>query len=136
EKVDARKETLTRVIPYTKADILPHAPVAEAGLAKGGLSVQRMAEAVIVDSDNTCANKLIDSLGGPAAVTGFARALGDRVTRLDRRETALNSAVAGDPRDTTTPDAMLEDLRRLVLGDALSRPMRAALTGWMRACRT
>lgn len=135
-KADAGKEALARMIPYTKADILPHAPVAEANLAEGGLSIRRMAEAAVVDSDNTCANKLIDLLDGPETVTAYARSLGDQVTRLDRRETELNTAIAGDPRDTTTPAAMLEDLKRLVLGYALSSPSRAALTGWLRASRT
>jgi beta-lactamase class A len=135
-RVDKGQEKLDRLIAYGKADILPHAPVAQANLAKGGLTVARMAEAVIEDSDNTCANKLIAALGGPSAVTAYARALGDTVTRLDRTETSLNTAIAGDERDTTTPDAMLDDLRRLTLGDALSAASRASLTSWLVKCTT
>jgi beta-lactamase class A len=136
KKVDEGRERLDRIIAYSKADLLMHAPVAEANLAKGGLSVERMAEAAMEDSDNTCANKLIEALGGPSGVTAYARALGDEITRLDRRETALNSALAGDPRDTTTPGAMLGDLRRIVLGDALSAASRDRLIGWLRGCKT
>lgn len=136
KKADGGEERLERIIAYTKADILPHAPVAEANLAKGGLTVARMAEAVVEDSDNTCANKLIASLGGSGGVTTYARSLGDTVTRLDRIELALNTAIAGDPRDTTSPNAMLEDLRRLTLGDALSRASREKLTSWLIACQT
>jgi beta-lactamase class A len=135
-RVDRGEDKLDRRIAYGKADILPHAPVAEANLAKGSLTVARMAEAVIEDSDNTCANKLIAALGGPSAVTAYARTLGDMVTRLDRTETALNTAIAGDPRDTTTPGAMLDDLRRLTLGDALSDTSRTLLTSWMVRCTT
>ncbi|HEX4295177.1 MAG TPA: class A beta-lactamase [Rhizomicrobium sp.] len=135
-RVDKGEENLERLIAYGKADILPHAPVAQANLAKGGLTVARMAEAVIEDSDNTCANKLIAALGGPSAVTAYARTLGDPVTRLDRTETSLNTAIAGDKRDTTTPDAMLDDLRRLTLGDALSAASRASLTSWLVKCTT
>ena len=43
------------------------------------------------------------------------------MTRLDRTEPTLNEAIPGDPRDTTTPNAMLDNIQKLVLGDALSR---------------
>jgi beta-lactamase class A len=135
-RVDAGHEKLDRRIAYGKADILAHAPVAAANLAKGSLTVARMAEAVIEDSDNTCANALIASLGGPSAVTAYARALGDAVTRLDRTELSLNTAIAGDPRDTTTPDAMLDDLRRLTLGNTLSDASRTLLISWLINCAT
>jgi beta-lactamase class A len=63
-------------------------------------------------------------------------ALGDTLTRLDRNETGLNSAIAGDPRDTTTPLAMLGNLQALLLGDALPRTPAARLEGWLRANQT
>ena len=40
-------------------------------------------------SDNTAGNLLLDSLGGPSALTSYVRTLGDNVTRQDRREPAL-----------------------------------------------
>ena len=135
-KAEIGHEKLDRIISYTKADILPHAPVAEANLARGGLTVSRMAQAVVEDSDNTCANKLIASLGGSGGVTTYMRSLGDPVTRLDRKELSLNTAIAGDPRDTTTPNAMVEDLRRLTLDRALSDTSRTSLTSWLVNCRT
>jgi beta-lactamase class A len=59
------------------------------------------------------------------------------VSRLDRTETAaLNEATPGDERDTTSPAAMLENLRNIVLGNALSRPSRDQLTHWMIANKT
>ena len=69
-------------------------------------------------------------------MTAYARSLGDPVTRLDRTELALNTAIAGDPRDTTTPDAMLDDLRHLVLGDAMSDASRTSLTSWLVNCNS
>lgn len=135
-QVDAGREKLDRWMAYGKKDILPVSPVAEANLAKGGMTLARMAEAVIEDSDNTSANALIALLGGPQAVTAYARSLGDPATRLDRTELALNTAIAGDPRDTTTPDAMLGDLERLTLGGALSPASRQKLTAWLIACNT
>lgn len=82
----------------------------------------------VSDSDNDAANRLLDRLGGPEAVTRFARGLGDDVTRLDRREPDLNSAVPGDPRDTTSPRAIAATYRALVLGDVLPRSARELLS--------
>jgi beta-lactamase class A len=58
------------------------------------------------------------------------------VTRLDRIEPELNEAIPGDPRDTTSPAAMLSDLRALVLGKALSASSRDRLTGWLVGNKT
>jgi beta-lactamase class A len=135
-KADLGQEKLDRMIAYTKADLLPHSPVAEANLAKGGLSVERMTEAVVEDSDNLSANTLLASLGGPSGVTAYARSLGDTATRLDRTETSLNTAIAGDERDTTTPDWMLHDLKQLTLGNALLPTSRDKLIRWLIACNT
>lgn len=88
-------------------------------------------EAVVSHSDNTAANLLLDLIGGPEALTSFFRDLGDDVTRLDRYELELNSNVDGDPRDTTTPEAMLRNLRTLLLADALGARSRELLTAWM-----
>src|SRR5207253_3096519 len=88
--------------------------------------------AAIEYSDNTAGNMLLRQLGGPPAVTLFARTLGDPVTRLDRWETALNDWIPGNPRDTTTPAAMGTDVRLLTTGPALHPDDRARLIGWMR----
>ena len=85
-----------------------------------GMSMAELCEAAMTYSDNTAANLILASLGGPAAVTAFARSIGDPVTRLDRIEPALNQALPGDVRDTTTPAAMLKNIQTLVLGSVLS----------------
>jgi beta-lactamase class A len=58
------------------------------------------------------------------------------VTRLDRNEPTLNTNLAGDPRDTTTPAASAADLRALILGNALPRSARERLTAAMERCQT
>ena len=87
-------------------------------------------------SDNTAGNLLLANLGGPAGLTAFARSLGDRTSRLDRIEPELNEALPGDPRDTTSPAAMLENIRFLVLGDALAPSSRQQLTAWLAGNKT
>jgi beta-lactamase class A len=43
----------------------------------------------------------------------------------------LNEAIPGDPRDTTSPAAMLSNLRTLVLGKGLSTASRDRLIAWL-----
>src|SRR5579859_3133886 len=105
-KVDHGKEQLDRAIPLTKADILEYAPSAKTLLPKGQMTVSEAVTGALVDSDNTAANLLLSSIGGPGALTLFARTLGDRTTHLDRIEPFLNEAAPGDARDTTSPSAM------------------------------
>ncbi len=53
------------------------------------------------------------------------------MTRLDRNEPSLNSAIPGDERDTTSPRAMAEDMRHVLLGKALSEASRLKLEAWL-----
>jgi beta-lactamase class A len=129
-RVDRGQEHLDRVAPYTKSDLVTYSPITEKH-AGAGMPLRDLCDAALRYSDNTAANLLLKAIGGPPAVTAFARTLGDKTTRLDRWETALNEALPGDPRDTTTPAAMLVDLRKLALGTVLSQKSRTLLTGWM-----
>ncbi len=114
-RVDKGEENLDRLIAYGKADILPHAPVAQANLAKGGLTVARLAEAVIEDSDNTCANKLIAALGGPSRGDGLrpcswrsrhdARPHRDLAQHRHRRRQARHDHSRRDAGRSAPPDA-------------------------------
>ena len=53
------------------------------------------------------------------------------MARLDRLEPELSATVPGDPRDTTTPQAMGLSLQRLVLGNALTPAHREQLKQWL-----
>ncbi len=130
-RVDRGTERLDRVLPYSLSDILEHAPVTKEHLSEGGLAVGALCEAALEQSDNTAANLLLKTIGGPTGLTKFVREIGDAETRLDRMEPALNSAIAGDERDTTTPAAMCQDLEHILLGDVLVPATRERLEGWM-----
>jgi len=106
-RVDGGAERLDREIAFGAAEIQRYAPVTKAHLSEGTMTVEALCATAIEWSDNTAANLLLRTLGGPAGITGYARSLGDPVTRLDRFEPALNEATPGDPRDTTSPAAML-----------------------------
>jgi beta-lactamase class A len=135
-KVDLGHEELTRLVAYGKADLLSYAPVTRAHVSEGHMSLGALCQAAIEWSDNTAANLLLASLGGPAAVTQLARALGDPVTRLDRNEPSLNDILPGDIRDTTTPAAMLADMKRVLLGNTLSKASRTQLIDWLQHAQT
>jgi len=134
-RVDAGEETLDRRIAITRDDIVEYAPETEKHVG-GTLSLAAICKAAITLSDNTAGNLMLAALGGPQAVTVYARSLGDTVTRLDRTEPTLNTVAPDDPRDTTTPVAMLGDLRALLVGDALSESSRDQLTAWLIASKT
>ncbi|MGU3422220.1 class A beta-lactamase [Methylobacterium sp. D54C] len=139
-RVDVGRETLDRVVSYGPGDLLSYAPVTrkalEAGAGTGRMRVADLCAATLIWSDNTAANLLLADLGGPEALTAWLRTTGDPVTRLDRTEPTLNTALPGDPRDTTTPDAMRATLGRVLLGTVLSPDSRARLEAWMVACET
>ena len=135
-RVDRGVERLDRRIPFGKADLLDYAPVTTARVGEGGMTLGELCEAAITDSDNTAANLILATYGGPAGLTDYLRSIGDPTTRLDRFELELNEALPGDPRDTTTPAAMLGTLQVLLLGDALSAASRERLIGWLVANKT
>ncbi|CAL9379531.1 class A beta-lactamase [Streptomyces sp. NPDC057838] len=123
---------LARRVHYTEAYVKRsgYSPITEQHVATG-MTVGELCDATIRFSDNTAGNLLLKELGGPAAITRFARSVGDGVTRLDRWEPELNSAEPWRVTDTTTPRAIGLTYARLVLGDALAPRDRARLTDWL-----
>lgn len=117
------------------AALKPNSP-RTAPRAGGEMTIAELSQAILQVSDNTAANILLHDVGGPPAVTAFARSIGDTRSRLDRFETELNSAVPGDPRDTSTPEALGNGFRALLAGDALAAPQQQLLGDWMRANET
>jgi beta-lactamase class A len=136
KRVDEKQENLGRFVPYGATEILEYAPVTKEHLKEGGMTLGALCEAAIAQSDNTAGNLLLDTIGGPAGVTKFARSLGDRITRLDRKEPELNSAIPGDERDTTTPGSMLGDMTRLLTDNVLSQSSRRQLEDWLQENKT
>lgn len=133
---DTNRLDLDRRIAYTAADLLHHSPITQAHLHDGTMTVEGLCAAAVEESDNAAANILLRLIDGPPAVKEFLRGIGDAVTRLDRFEPALNENLPGDPRDTTTPNAMVATMNRVLLGSVLSLPSRTRLVDWMKNCRT
>ena len=130
--VDQGKERLDARLHYDRSVVVAYSPVSGPRAGNGGgLTVGELCSATVSLSDNTAANVLLARHGGPAGFTAYVRSLGDAITRLDRTEPTLNEAAVGDPRDTSTPLAMLQTMQKLVLGDVLSPGSRARLQRWL-----
>jgi beta-lactamase class A len=126
---------LTDAITVEASDILPNSPITETRVGRN-ITIEELCVAAVQRSDNAAANWLLRVIGGPSRITDFARSVGDDRSRLDRWEIELNSAVPGDPRDTSTPRALGGGFRSLLVGDALGESERRRLDEWMRANQT
>ncbi len=130
ERVQRGEERLDRPIPIRERDMVPHAPVT--GPAVGStLTVEALCKAAVEISDNPAANILLRELGGLETFQAWYRGAGDEVTRVDRYETALNSALPGDPRDTTTPAQTVANLDKVLLGGLLEPDGLQLLQRWL-----
>jgi len=134
--VGNRRWTLDDGLPLARGDIVSHSPLSEPHVDRGQMPLGEATAAIVTHSDNAAANLILRRIGGPAALTSWLRGQGDPATRLDRTELALNENAPGDPRDTTTPRAMAETARRLLLADALPASGREQLRQWTVASQT
>ncbi len=132
-EVDSGRQDLQRQVHFGKADLVPHAPVTELHL-DGGMTLAELCAAALIVSDNTASNLLLTALGGFDKFNAFVRSLGDEATILNRNEPGLN--VLDGTKDTTTPLAMMGDLRSILLGNVLKASSRQKLLDWMIACTT
>lgn len=135
-EADRGRMDLDEILTYSEADLLPWAPVTRKNLAKGGMSIAALAQAAQEISDGVAANLLVKRLGGPTAVTAKFREMGDTVTRLDRYEPDLGLVLSADLRDTTSPLAMAQLVRRITTGNVLQRGSQERLLRWMENTKT
>ena len=130
-RVDSGQDDLQRRLHFDKATLVSYSPATENFAGAGGMTLAELCQATITLSDNTAGNLILEAIGGPDGLTQFLRSLGDEVTRLDRWETELNESTPGDPRDTTSPNAMASTLNTLLFSDVLSTQSRSQLETWL-----
>lgn len=131
--VDSGRERLDRAIRYNQHDLLGYAPIARENLARGQMTVGELCRAAVCYSDNTAANLLFPVVGGPAGLTHDLRSLGDRTTNINRTEPSLNESLPCDVRDTTSASAMVHDIEKLLLDEALAEVGRIIKTAMAKA---
>ena len=130
QDAERQRLKLTDSVTVQKSDLVTYSPVIEKQVGQA-VTLNAACAAAMHTSDNTAANIVLHAVGGPEGITRFMRELGDPVTRLDRREPELNQGLAGDERDTTTPNAIARSLQTLLFGSALSPSSRQQLQRWM-----
>ncbi|BBY43123.1 class A beta-lactamase [Mycolicibacterium celeriflavum] len=135
QKAERDELALSDRVTIDQTDIVPNSPVTQTRVGQT-MSLAELCEAALQRSDNAAGNLLLRAIGGPPAITDFARSIGDQRSRLDRWEVELNAAVPGDPRDTTTPEAIGGGYRSMLTGAVLAEPQRRQLEDWMRANQT
>lgn len=128
--VEKGVESFETSVVINASSLISWSPVTEK-LVDQTFTLKQACAATMIMSDNTAANIVLAGINGPKALTQFLRSIGDNVTRLDRIEPDLNEALDGDERDTTTPNAIVVTLHKLLFGTVLSQASKAQLKQWM-----
>ena len=135
-EADNGRLNLNQVLPYSETDLLPWAPVTKKYLNTDGLSIEVLAKAAQQLSDGTAANLLVKRLGGPSAVTTKFREMGDTVSRLDHYEPDMAFVLSADTRNTPTPLAYANLVKRILTGNILQETSRQRLVEWTQSTKT
>jgi beta-lactamase class A len=103
-----------------------------------GRRASRLIEAMLVRSDNPATDLLLRDLGGPSTVQAWLTQNGIAGVRIDRSIARLLSDRRDlhDVRDSSTPRAMVELLRRIDSGKLIGPVSRAYLLDMMSRCMT
>lgn len=104
----------------------------------GSETASALMQRMIIHSDNVATDRILAMLGGPAAVDAWLHANGLAGIRVDRTIAQLLAARRDlrDPRDSSTPKAMLELLQAIDSGRVLKPESRLVLLDLMRRCAT
>lgn len=103
-----------------------------------GRSARRLMEAMIIHSDNRATDLLLRDLGGPRTLQSWLDQKKITGLRIDRNISQLlrSKRDLQDVRDSSTPRAMVDLLRRIDSGELLAPSSRAYLLGLMSRCQT
>lgn len=104
----------------------------------GGQSARGLMERMIIRSDNRATDLLLKDVGGPEALQKWISDNRIDDMRFDRNIAQLLRAKRDlwDVRDSSTPKAMVELLRRIDSGQLLQPRSRSYLLDLMRRCMT
>jgi len=103
-----------------------------------GESVRTLMNKMLIYSDNRAADILFKDVGGPRAVHRWLTDNGIQGVHVDRTIAQLlaDRRDLWDTRDSSTPKAMVDLLRRIYKGDLIKPDSRNYLLGVMAKCHT
>jgi beta-lactamase class A len=103
-----------------------------------GTSVRRLMARMLIHSDNRAADTLLGDIGGPDALEAWLRHHGVTGLRVDRTIAQLlrDKRDLWDPRDSSTPIAMVHLLQRIYKAELIRPESRNYLLDLMGQCAT
>jgi beta-lactamase class A len=103
-----------------------------------GASARSLMARMLIHSDNRATDILLKDLGGPQTLHSWLRDNGMTGLRVDRTIAQLLSAKRDlwDRRDSSTPTAMVDLLRRIYKGELIKPESRNYLLDLMARCET
>ena len=103
-----------------------------------GLPARSLMARMLIHSDNHATDMLMGALGGPRAIHDWLQSNGITGLRVDRNIATLLSDKRDlwDRRDSSTPQAMVELLRRIYRAELIKPQSRNYLLDLMAQCQT
>jgi beta-lactamase class A len=103
-----------------------------------GVSARSLIDRMMIHSDNRATDILIADLGGPRKIDNWLREQGVTGLRVDRTIAQLlaDKRDLWDRRDSSTPQAMVELLRRIYKAELIKPESRNYLLDVMARCQT
>ncbi len=138
-RVDAGALALDQTVPITAIDKAGRSDLLRAMAVGETVSIARLAQAMVAQSDNPSAAILAAQAGGIDAFGAALAAWGDKVTRLapvSPPDAAKGISLAAADSDVTSPAAIGALTHRLINGQLLSDSSRAILRQWMHEATT
>lgn len=144
EMVDRGERSLTSEYPLLWAVRSQRFSTAAAPVREGEyMTALQLIDLMITRSSNPATDALLAAVGGVGPVNDWARRAGltnfslDRdIATLVRDDGEFDPAVHIDPRDSATPEAMVQLLSGIYQGRWLSAESRAVIIDAMERCRT
>ena len=133
--VEAKKLLLDRKVRVTPEDVTPGSQFnTDLWRKPVEKTVAELLELSIVRSDNTSSDKLLQLVGGPAAVTHQMRSLG--FPNINIQYTVREFAGRRDKPNTGTASDLAHLLAQLQKGEVLQQPQLTLLLGFMTRAMT
>jgi beta-lactamase class A len=135
KEVEEGRLRLDQKVRVTPADVAPGSQFnTDLWREPSERTVAELVELTIVRSDNTSSDKLLELVGGPAAVTARMRALG--LQTIEVRSSVREMSARRGPSNTGAASDLARLLARLQQGQVLRPPQLRVLLGHMEGAKT
>ena len=134
QQVSEGKFTLDQKIKVTTDDLVPsnmRSPLRDKNPKGGEVTIDELIRLALVESDGTACDVLTRLAGGPAAVQSYIQSLGITGMEMKRTHKEFGKAWAFQYENWATPEAAVELLERLHLGEGGTQDKAELLLKYM-----